>query len=125
LEEIEMTPAPARPVVNALRARASGRAIKLPCLATDFKIDALLYRVEVNLRDLPWGAQTEGIGEQGFDGAVHGGIRYRQWQKDIDRLSLVKFHWKRHRNAGSRWAEKISGLWMPTATVSVLPPRMR
>jgi hypothetical protein len=50
-----MMPAPARPIVNALRARASGRAIELPCLATDFKIDALLHRVEVNLRDLPRG----------------------------------------------------------------------
>ncbi|MEB0024107.1 hypothetical protein QN370_20235 [Actimicrobium sp. CCI2.3] len=53
LEKIEMMSAPARQVVNALRAKAAGQAITLLCQTTNVKIDAPPLGQNFNLRGLP------------------------------------------------------------------------
>ena len=67
LEEIEVPPFAADPIMNALIDRTTtGTGQSLSC-ADDLEVDTPLGGVEIDLGDLPWGLQAECSGEQGFD----------------------------------------------------------
>lgn len=71
LEEVQVTPLAAYPVVDALIGRAARRAAKRLGLATNLKVDSVLGSIELHGLHRPRCLQTQRRGEQRLDFDAH------------------------------------------------------
>ena len=67
LEEVEVAPLAADPIMNALIERAKTGAGQPLGRADNLEVDTPLGGVQIDLGDLPWSLQAECSGEQGLD----------------------------------------------------------
>ena len=72
LEEVQVPPGSAQPVVHRLRGRTACRAGEPAGVAADLEVDTPLGRVESDVIDDPRRLQAQRAGEQSFYGNAHG-----------------------------------------------------
>ena len=71
LEEVQVPPRAAQPIVDALLDRAAVWADQHRGRATHLEVDAPTHGVEINLVHLPWRDQTQRAREQPLDANAH------------------------------------------------------